>query len=222
MERRLPKRTPFSEDDEDTSTAESSDDLLSEPETKQAAANQDDDALESDVEESESDDLLASDGDAESTDDAAEPQEAALATDDDDLTSEDDAEASDDADSLLDGDDDTEVANVEPAEEATEDEGPTEAALASADEEHVRLFLENRYPSANTCGVCHPKHYKEWAVSQHAYAQISPIYLSLNNKIKSAVERIEWRLLPALPLAGGRQSRRKLLHVEPGSPSGVT
>lgn len=53
----------------------------------------------------------------------------------------------------------------------------------SAEDEHEKLFVEGRYPSANTCGVCHPKHYKEWSVSQHAYAQISPIYLSLNNKI---------------------------------------
>lgn len=53
----------------------------------------------------------------------------------------------------------------------------------SADEEHLQLFAENRYPAAATCGICHPKHYKEWSVSQHAYAQLSPIYLSLNNKI---------------------------------------
>ena len=53
----------------------------------------------------------------------------------------------------------------------------------SADAEHLKLFVENRYPSANTCGVCHPKHYKEWSVSQHAYAQLSPVYLSLNNRI---------------------------------------
>lgn len=53
----------------------------------------------------------------------------------------------------------------------------------SADEEHLKLFVENRYPSANTCGVCHPKHFREWSVSQHSYAQLSPIYLSLNNKI---------------------------------------
>ena len=179
-----PEEDALLEDDEDTSTAESSDDLLGESEEKQASTNQSDDSLDSDAEESESDDLLASDGDEPADDDAAKPQEAALATDDGDLTSEDDEDAGDDgADSLLDGADDTETANAEPAEEATGDEGPTKEALASADEEHVALFLENRYPSANTCGVCHPKHYKEWAVSQHAYAQISPIYLSLNNKI---------------------------------------
>ncbi|MDH3581163.1 MAG: multiheme c-type cytochrome, partial [Hyphomicrobiales bacterium] len=54
---------------------------------------------------------------------------------------------------------------------------------AAAGEEHLKLFVENRYPAAATCGICHPKHYKEWSVSQHAYAQLSPIYLSLNNKI---------------------------------------
>ncbi|MGI9479028.1 MAG: multiheme c-type cytochrome [Hyphomicrobiaceae bacterium] len=52
-----------------------------------------------------------------------------------------------------------------------------------ADADHLQLFVENRYPSANTCGVCHPKHYKEWSVSQHAYAQLSPVYLALNNRI---------------------------------------
>ena len=60
--------------------------------------------------------------------------------------------------------------------------GPSESTTA-ANAEHLALFVEGRYPSANTCGVCHPKHYKEWSVSQHAYAQLSPAYLSLNNKI---------------------------------------
>ncbi len=55
--------------------------------------------------------------------------------------------------------------------------------LSAADQDHLNLFVENRYPSANTCGICHPKHYKEWSVSQHAYAQLSPVYLSLNNRI---------------------------------------
>lgn len=61
--------------------------------------------------------------------------------------------------------------------------GTDKKAAASAETDHLQLFVENRYPSANTCGVCHPKHYMEWSVSQHAYAQLSPIYLSLNNKI---------------------------------------
>jgi hypothetical protein len=45
----------------------------------------------------------------------------------------------------------------------------------TADQEHQRLFLENKYPSAATCRTCHPDHYREWAGSPHAYAQISPV-----------------------------------------------
>jgi len=67
--------------------------------------------------------------------------------------------------------------------EQAEAETDAETAALSADEQHLNLFLENRYPSATTCGVCHPKHYDEWSVSQHAYAQLSPVYLSLNNRI---------------------------------------
>jgi hypothetical protein len=45
-----------------------------------------------------------------------------------------------------------------------------------AEEEHESLFLENRFPSAATCRTCHPDHYREWAVSPHAYAQMSPVF----------------------------------------------
>ena len=200
-----PEEDALLEDGEETTAAEDDDDLLSEPEAEKETANQSDDSLESDAEEeatdqaaTESDDLLTSEDDEQTAEQDAdtsdEPKKAALETeedgdllsggDDDAAASDDDAAASDDdSDSLLDGDDDTETAKATPAEATEEGEGPSEEALASADEEHVQLFLENRYPSANTCGVCHPKHYKEWAVSQHAYAQISPIYLSLNNRI---------------------------------------
>ncbi|MGI9405143.1 MAG: multiheme c-type cytochrome, partial [Hyphomicrobiaceae bacterium] len=60
---------------------------------------------------------------------------------------------------------------------------PSSDSTSSAKEDHLKLFVENRYPSAATCGVCHPKHYREWSVSQHAYAQLSPVYLSLGNRI---------------------------------------
>jgi hypothetical protein len=48
---------------------------------------------------------------------------------------------------------------------------------------HKLLLNESRYPSAATCATCHPKQYKEWSVSQHSYSQLSPVYLSLSNKI---------------------------------------
>jgi len=53
----------------------------------------------------------------------------------------------------------------------------------SSEAAHEALFAESRFPSAGTCGTCHPKQYKEWSVSQHSYSQLSPVYLSLNNKI---------------------------------------
>ncbi|NQV79248.1 MAG: cytochrome C, partial [Alphaproteobacteria bacterium] len=64
---------------------------------------------------------------------------------------------------------------------------PTYAQDDAEDAEaaHEALFAESRYPSANTCGTCHPKHFREWSVSQHAYAQLSPVYLAINNFINS-------------------------------------
>jgi len=50
---------------------------------------------------------------------------------------------------------------------------------------HKALLAESRYPSAATCRTCHPGHYKEWAVSQHSYSQLSPVYMALNNFLNS-------------------------------------
>ena len=144
--------------------------------------------------QSSGDDLLAEDeAPAEKSEEPEATETAATSESADDglLDGGNDADASSGDDSLV----DTEIAEDEkPAKseggaktvkasadaEAETDEDKPEL---SADEQHLNLFVENRYPSANTCGVCHPKQYKEWSVSQHAYAQLSPIYLSLNNKI---------------------------------------
>jgi hypothetical protein len=57
--------------------------------------------------------------------------------------------------------------------------------VKKADAAHEDVFSEGRYPSANACAACHPKQYREWSVSQHAYAQISPIFLSMQMAINS-------------------------------------
>lgn len=49
--------------------------------------------------------------------------------------------------------------------------------------EHKKLFAENRFPSASTCRTCHPGHYREWSVSPHAYAQMSPVFNSMHATI---------------------------------------
>ncbi len=57
------------------------------------------------------------------------------------------------------------------------------AESVNAFEEHKKLFAENRFPSAATCRTCHPDHYREWSVSPHAYAQMSPVFNSMHATI---------------------------------------
>ena len=52
-----------------------------------------------------------------------------------------------------------------------------------SDEAHDGLLDEKEYVSATKCQTCHPIHFKQWSLSQHAYAQISPVYLSMQNQI---------------------------------------
>src|SRR6266446_6181952 len=61
-----------------------------------------------------------------------------------------------------------------------------EAAPMDAKAEHTRLFSENKYPSAATCRACHPDHYREWSVSPHAYAQLSPVF----NAMHAAIDKL--------------------------------
>ncbi len=59
---------------------------------------------------------------------------------------------------------------------------PEDEAL-SAEKEHEALFLENRFPSAATCATCHPAHYREWSVSPHSYAQMSPVFNAMHGTV---------------------------------------
>ena len=56
-------------------------------------------------------------------------------------------------------------------------------APQQADAAHLAVFTQDRFPSATACGECHPKHYREWSISQHAYAQLSPIFNAMSAKI---------------------------------------
>ncbi len=94
----------------------------------------------------------------------------------DELLSEEDL----DADALLSGELSDDELLAEDDEETVEVETANIDAAADA---HLALFAESRYPSANTCKTCHESHYKEWSVSQHAYAQLSPIYMAMQNRI---------------------------------------
>jgi hypothetical protein len=80
------------------------------------------------------------------------------------------------------GPDGTAASTRKPAEYvmAAANSGPFSSAPAAkpinADEEHAKLFVASKYPSATTCRTCHPNHYREWSVSAHAYAQLSPVF----------------------------------------------
>lgn len=68
-----------------------------------------------------------------------------------------------------------------PVEASTDAAGSTSGAAA----EHEKLFAENRFPAATTCATCHPKQYGEWSASQHAYAQLSPVFLTMQAAINN-------------------------------------
>jgi len=51
------------------------------------------------------------------------------------------------------------------------------------DRAHLGLLAEGRFPSASACRNCHPNHYEEWSASQHAYAQLSPIFNAMHGEI---------------------------------------
>ncbi len=72
----------------------------------------------------------------------------------------------------------------EPAEEAPAvTEEKKEEVSQEAAEAHKKLFAENRFPSATLCRTCHPDHYREWSISQHAYAQLSPVLQAMQGLI---------------------------------------
>ena len=45
------------------------------------------------------------------------------------------------------------------------------------------FFSDNRFPSAAACKTCHEDHYREWSVSPHAYAQLSPVFNAMQGTI---------------------------------------
>jgi nitrate/TMAO reductase-like tetraheme cytochrome c subunit len=54
---------------------------------------------------------------------------------------------------------------------------------AAGGDVHEALFTTERFPSADQCRICHPTHYEQWSVSQHAYAQLSPVFNAMQAKV---------------------------------------
>ncbi len=59
----------------------------------------------------------------------------------------------------------------------------SDAERVAIDQAHADCFAENCFPSASACRNCHPQQYREWSVSSHAYAQLSPVFNAMSNKL---------------------------------------
>ena len=97
---------------------------------------------------------------------------------------------------------------------------------ATAADDHAALFTESRFPSATTCGTCHPRHFKEWAVSQHAYAQLSPVYMAFQNFINAQINGTQGdfciRCHNQVGMAQGESTQISNLERHPTSREGIT
>lgn len=48
---------------------------------------------------------------------------------------------------------------------------------------HAQACADDPFPSAKKCAKCHPTHFREWSVSPHAYAQLSPVFNAMSNSL---------------------------------------
>lgn len=61
-----------------------------------------------------------------------------------------------------------------------------EAIPIAINQAHADCFDGDPFPSAKKCASCHPGHYREWSVSAHAYAQLSPVFNAMSNRLIQA------------------------------------
>lgn len=80
-----------------------------------------------------------------------------------------------DQDDLFSDEDDL-LNEPKPADDAAATQPPADIA-------HEQVFLADRFPPAAACAKCHPKQYREWSGSQHAYAQMSPVFNAMQGTI---------------------------------------
>lgn len=57
----------------------------------------------------------------------------------------------------------------------------SEEVRRTIDEAHAACYENDPFPSAKKCQLCHDEIYREWSVSQHAYAQLSPVFNAFSN-----------------------------------------
>ncbi|HVC55784.1 MAG TPA: multiheme c-type cytochrome [Stellaceae bacterium] len=69
-----------------------------------------------------------------------------------------------------------------PPEEKTKQETKNEVKGA---EDHAALFKVSEFPSALQCAVCHPVQFRQWSISQHAYAEVSVVFHAMQHRINA-------------------------------------
>jgi hypothetical protein len=53
---------------------------------------------------------------------------------------------------------------------------------------HLEIYSRSAFPSAKECATCHKQIYEEWAVSSHAYAAVSPMFSSFEDKLNKLAQ----------------------------------
>jgi len=56
-------------------------------------------------------------------------------------------------------------------------------AQDGGDNAHEELFRNKQFPSAFECKSCHELEFRQWSVSHHAYSNLSPIFVSVENAV---------------------------------------
>lgn len=89
-----------------------------------------------------------------------------------------------------------------------------------------RPVLETDFPSAQQCRICHPKQFKEWSMSMHAYGQQSPIFeafnLALIERTSGTLGTFCTRCHTNIGTALGENGSRRNVHRSQLSLEGVT
>ena len=65
---------------------------------------------------------------------------------------------------------------------------PTPAVAADGEDPHCDVFSRSAYPSATECATCHQQIFDEWAISNHAYAAVSPMFHRFEQKINTLAQ----------------------------------
>ncbi len=59
----------------------------------------------------------------------------------------------------------------------------SETSLSDVNSMHENVMGADSLPSARECASCHPRQFEQWSRSQHAYAQLSPIFNAMQGAL---------------------------------------